>query len=874
MALLLSGHLVHSQCDLAAFRQYVQKGDSIMQKSCSGKFKDALNNYTIALTLCQDKQEVIQERIVNVFKRIEKLRKEATLAGKKAEEAMEKAEEERDKARRQALTSYADYLAYQSQIVYRDGHVAAAFKLAEFAYTFVQKDNPNVLQAIFDISAQTRNSSSQSPIYEGPMRGHTESIRDMDMSHGGEMMATASSDHSARIWNLKSKECIAVLAGHEDEVTAVAMSSKGKLVATGSKDMNIRIFDLNGTHPKWVLKGHKGGINDLEISKDGKMLVSASEDSTAKIWDLSTARLISTLHGHSDDVKSVCFSPDGQYIATGSADHTARLWDARNGKPLHTFPNQEHWITSLAFSPDGKLVATATGDGTLNVWNLLNGRMLKEIPAHDAHIYHVAFHPKGELLGTSSEDGTVKVFRWKTGRVLADLKPKSGHANCMRFSPEGKRIFLASSNGDLESWFLNCEESGKGARPNPIQISTLDFSPKGQFIVTTEFPASHAFIRRSRSGKWVKTLSGGDYPLTTAVYSPDGTWIGIGSSNGEVRILSKADWEHPRTLFVADRSISTMYPAPDSRSLAILTDDNSLVVLRTCDGKILHQDEDCHAVAYIPGGNRMILGFQGEMQVVELGEELIDNRLEGEGTYESVVVGHGGKMAAAITEMGKLELWDLVSGNVIRKLSENELAKCPLKGSRKGRYFAAVFENRTLVYAFDTGDRLLDIPHKPGEVSTVVFHPSEKFILAAKTMGGVDWWALDAKSMIKKWNSGGGKAAILTLDDLKRFKLQGLMDLHPENEKHLLETQNVWQIKAFADLSRSLAEQSSILGTVNPHFKRADRLYGAALELRNESIIKRDHCELLLKWSAILEMNGKPKAAGRLYQRATALQTE
>ncbi|NEP53484.1 MAG: hypothetical protein F6K65_33685, partial [Moorea sp. SIO3C2] len=59
----------------------------------------------------------------------------------------------------------------------------------------------------------------------------------------GQMLATASHDGTARIWDLKGNE-IAVLTGHQDRVLSVAFSPDGQMLATASWDGTVRIWKV------------------------------------------------------------------------------------------------------------------------------------------------------------------------------------------------------------------------------------------------------------------------------------------------------------------------------------------------------------------------------------------------------------------------------------------------------------------------------------------------------------------------------------------------------------------------------------------------------------------------------------------------------
>ena len=62
-------------------------------------------------------------------------------------------------------------------------------------------------------------------------------------SPDGRLIATASNDHTARIWDADSGSELAVLVVHEDTVEDIAWSPDGRWIATASRDGTAQILD-------------------------------------------------------------------------------------------------------------------------------------------------------------------------------------------------------------------------------------------------------------------------------------------------------------------------------------------------------------------------------------------------------------------------------------------------------------------------------------------------------------------------------------------------------------------------------------------------------------------------------------------------------
>jgi WD40 repeat protein len=69
------------------------------------------------------------------------------------------------------------------------------------------------------------------------------------------------------------------------------------------------------------------------------------------------------------------FSPDGKHLVTASLDETPRLWDVATGKLLRVLRGHHGEVQSVAFSPDGRWIATGSNDDTAGLWDAATGAL-------------------------------------------------------------------------------------------------------------------------------------------------------------------------------------------------------------------------------------------------------------------------------------------------------------------------------------------------------------------------------------------------------------------------------------------------------------------------------------------------------------------
>ena len=131
-----------------------------------------------------------------------------------------------------------------------------------------------------------------------------------------------------------SATCVATLEEHSDSVFSVAFHATAPLLATGSSDNTAKLWRLSCDHSSATcvatLKGHSNYVLSVAFHATAPLLATGSRDKTAKLWrlscDHSSATCVATLEGHSHFVTSVAFHATAPLLATGSRDKTAKLW--------------------------------------------------------------------------------------------------------------------------------------------------------------------------------------------------------------------------------------------------------------------------------------------------------------------------------------------------------------------------------------------------------------------------------------------------------------------------------------------------------------------------------------------------------------------
>ena len=247
-------------------------------------------------------------------------------------------------------------------------------------------------------------------------------------SPDGKKIVTASSDHTACIWNSDSAETIAIL-NHDQTVLTATFSADGEQVVTASDDNTARIWDAGTGKLIATLAGHSGEVLNADFSRDGRLVLTNAKDGTARVWATRPMRAV-VLRAKGHSVESTAFSPDSRRVVTASWDETARIWDVETGEQTEVLKGHSDSLLGAIFSADGQLVLTASDDKTARIWNSETAEQIA-VFMHDGAVRSARFSPDGRRIVTKVGNGA-QIWDRETKQIIATLPPYSTVSRCSR----------------------------------------------------------------------------------------------------------------------------------------------------------------------------------------------------------------------------------------------------------------------------------------------------------------------------------------------------------------------------------------------------------------------------------------------------------
>ena len=191
------------------------------------------------------------------------------------------------------------------------------------------------------------------------LHGHTKSITNVVYDSSGEIMASASTDGSIILWNMKTESILkGPLVGHNGEsVKSISFNSDGTILASASGQQilfwSVSTGQLLGNH---FLEPNKD-ISSITFSPVKNILMLGNSSGIIIVLDSAKGQIVRTTVGHSSDITDIKFSPDGRFLASSSTDGTVKIWEGNTLQMIWENHVDNHYASAVSFSPDGNTLA-------------------------------------------------------------------------------------------------------------------------------------------------------------------------------------------------------------------------------------------------------------------------------------------------------------------------------------------------------------------------------------------------------------------------------------------------------------------------------------------------------------------------------------
>lgn len=323
----------------------------------------------------------------------------------------------------------------------------------------------------------------------GECRGHDQDLAEVVISPDGRMAFSICHEPELRIWDLTRLTGACLPDSQKlSKIDCMAMSADGARVATGSKDHSVKLWDAATGECLRVLKGHESPVTDIAISNDGKKIVSGSKDKHVLVWDVSSSECLRKIEvkGGYYELSVLAISADSRRIYA-SAGSELGVWDIETGELLNVAAKHEGLVFTIYECLDGLSIVSGSsyiGEKGCRLWDSATGdclRLFEEPFCGEA--VDVTLSADGRRLVVGNDDET-SIFDFKTGAVLKTIEKHAGHAPLIKLepAPDGRR-FVSMHHKALCLWNMNTGKLEKTFPSDTWRYSSIAISPDGLLIL-------------------------------------------------------------------------------------------------------------------------------------------------------------------------------------------------------------------------------------------------------------------------------------------------------------------------------------------------------------------------------------------------------
>ena len=152
------------------------------------------------------------------------------------------------------------------------------------------------------------------------------------VSQKNNKILAANEDGRVYTYNLTTGKSDKMLEGHYASANSICLSPDETIAATASSDRSIILWDVKSLQQLKRLYAYAFRFETLSFDHSGFQLAVGDELGRGRVVDLASSRVkVSTFQWHDQKVGAIAFSPDDKIIYTGGYDDRIKSFDNQTG---------------------------------------------------------------------------------------------------------------------------------------------------------------------------------------------------------------------------------------------------------------------------------------------------------------------------------------------------------------------------------------------------------------------------------------------------------------------------------------------------------------------------------------------------------------
>jgi WD40 repeat protein len=517
--------------------------------------------------------------------------------------------------------------------------------------------------------------------------GGTQTVR---FSPDNRRLATAGRvDGLIRLLDVETGRVIRTLTARPKSGARRVFFTADGAVVSGSEDGLVRVWDSETGAVRREISTAASGLQDLAISVDGVRAFTAAAGGV-QVWTLANGQLAADFAGIVDKVLCVAADPGGSVLIAGSDDGSVAALDVARRVLRWRVRGHDGQVISAAVDPHGRVAASGGVDGFIHLWNISTGERLRTIRSENGRVRNLAFFEDGSELAAA---GLWRTRSWSLDEPTlppTDLGGSEGITD-LHVRPDGR--FLATCNGgtgQVRLWDLAADARIDHWAGHRGAVTGLVLDADGRTVVTAGTDGLIAGWRTGRTTRVTESQPGA--AINGLAISGNGRWLASVGRPGAAAIWDRGGGDRVVDLPGVGNARAVVF-ANDDRRLYVGEADGTLDVWDWStrglqNGQQLH-GTDTEVLALLARGSRLIVAHRNRSIVIRdaaNGREI--RRLQSSSSPFSLAVSPDGRLLAAGTWLGNVDLWEFDSGRKLEQFKGQTALVMGLDFSPDGRLLA------------------------------------------------------------------------------------------------------------------------------------------------------------------------------------------
>ncbi len=411
----------------------------------------------------------------------------------------------------------------------------------------------------------------------------------------------------------------------------------------------------------------------------------------------------------------------------------------------------------LAIDRDCRWLALGWGDGRIDVLDADTGALRRSFARSPGNF---AFSPDGQLLAVQAQYGPVRLLPTTGGGSPFTLEGGAFYP-VFAFSPDGATL-AGVADRSLVLWDVASKQELLRLGGHRESITGVAFSPDGALVATT--CGDHKTrIWDARDGRALAVLPG-PWFMRALAFSPDGDYLAASAWPGPVCLYQLTGWREQRRLIGHKFGAECLAFDPRLPRFASAADDGAIIIWDADEARPLRRWQPSRiwvtGLAFSPDGS-LLASTLGSSEGYPFANDhsihLWDTR---DGTLRkrlprsphqgvrALAFDPTGRRLATGDESGAVDLWDVESGNILRR---EHLARSEVRSAvfvNGGRDLIVGHVGGTVALLNLEGTRVPRSTELPRGCQSFAVDGREKRVLIGDSQGGLSALALQDLTVV------------------------------------------------------------------------------------------------------------------------------